>query len=134
MTTIEVGSSLHQQTTVKTIMIVEDDDGIRAFLQQAIQLETGHHVCVASSSQRAVEIIQQVKPDLLLLDYYLHPTTGIALYDQLQSFDGVANVPTIMITASLAQHQQEIEQHHLIGMSKPFNLDELLNTIENMLA
>lgn len=134
MTTIEEDSSLHQRTPVKSILIVEDDDDIRAFLQQAIEQETGHLVYVAASSQQALEFIQQVKPDLMLFDYYLLTTTGLALYDQLQSWDGVANIPTIIATASFTKHQQEIEQRHLIGLSKPFDLDELLTTIEKMLA
>ncbi|MEO8973446.1 MAG: response regulator [Ktedonobacteraceae bacterium] len=134
MTTIEKSASSDQRTSVKTILIVEDDEGIRTFLQQAIEQETRYHVCVVSTCQRALEVMQQVKPDLLLLDYYLHPTTGIALYDLLQSLDGAANIPTIIVTASLVQYQQEIEQRHLFGMSKPFDLDELLKTIENILA
>jgi DNA-binding response OmpR family regulator len=120
--------------TVKTILVVEDDQDIGLFLEQAITEETPHLALSVTSSDRALEFVQHIKPSLFLLDYHLKATTGLVLYDQLHAQASLAEVPALILLASLEEHRQEIEARHLTGVSKPFELGELFNTIENMLA
>ena len=119
---------------IKVVAIVEDDDDITTSLLQATGQETPYHVLIVSSRLCALETFQHIKPSLFLLDLSLHTATGLTLYDQLHTIDGLANIPTIIVTNSLTQHQQEIEERHLIGISKPLDVDELLAIIENLLA
>lgn len=135
MSTIENPPSMDAALPVKTILVVEDDNSIGAFLELAILQETRYHPLLVSGSKEAVKAVQGIKPDLFLLDYYLQRTTGIILYDELHAMDGFDDVPAIIFTAgNLEQYQQEIEQRHLIGMSKPIELDTLLTTIKNILG
>lgn len=133
MTDIEERSSRHVSPSLKTILVVEDDYALGEFLQQAIVQETSHMVLLASTSHQAREVVQHIKPNLLILDYHLIGTTGIALYDQLRSCDGLASIPALILTASIEKHQHEIEHHHLHGLGKPLDLDEFLQTIETLL-
>ncbi len=119
---------------IKVVAIVEDDDDITTSLLQATGQKTPYHMLIVSSSLCALETLQHIKPSLFLLDLSLLTATGITLYDQLHTIDGLANIPTIIVTNSLTQHQQEIEERHLIGISKPLDVDELLAIIENLLA
>jgi len=57
---------------------------------------------------------------------------GIELYDRLHTTQGLEHVRAIMISANLPQ--QEIRQRQIVGIRKPFGLDDLLNTIEKVLA
>lgn len=135
MSAIENPPSMDAALPVKTILVVEDDNGIGAFLELAILQETRYHPLLVSGSKEAVKAVQGIKPDLFLLDYYLQRTTGIMLYDELHAMDGFEDVPAIIFTAgNLEQYQQEIEQRHLIGMSKPIELVNLLTTIKNILG
>jgi DNA-binding NtrC family response regulator len=119
---------------VKTILVVEDDQSISEFLKIAILQETRYHPLFATGRIPALKAVQDSKPNLFLLDYYLHSTTGIALYDELHAMDGLEDVPAIIFTAgNLEAHRQEIEERHLIWISKPIDLDELLGTINNLL-
>src|SRR5258706_898997 len=133
MTTIEERSSRHVPPSVKAILRDGDDQAIGEFLQQGIVQETSYVALLVSTSHQALEAVHHIKPNLLILDYHLRDCTGIALYDQLRSFDGLASVPALILTASFEKHQQEIEHHHLIGLGKPLDLDELLQTIEILL-
>lgn len=135
MSAIENSPSMDAALPVKTILVVEDDNSIGAFLELAILQETRYHPLLVSGSKEAVKAVQSIKPDLFLLDYYLPRTTGIILYDELHAMDDLEDVPAIIFTAgNLEQYQQEIEQRHLIGMSKPIELDNLLTTIKNILG
>lgn len=135
MSAIEHPPSMDAALPVKTILVVEDDNSIGAFLELAILQETRYRPLLVSGSHEAVKAVQGIKPDLFLLDYFLRQTTGIALYDELHTIDGLDDIPAIIFTAgNLEQYQQEIEQRHLIGMSKPIELDDLLTTIKNILG
>ncbi len=121
--------------SVKTILIVEDDHDIAAFLEFAITQETCYHPFITTGTAQARAAVKHIKPALLLLDYYLQHTTGIELYDELHAMAGLEQVPAILFTAAnLREHQQDIEQRHLHVMSKPVDLDELLKTINALLA
>jgi DNA-binding response OmpR family regulator len=127
-------ASMETPLAVKTILVVEDDQDIGHFLEQVITDETPHLALAVTSSDRALEVVQHIKPNLFLLDYRLKTTTGIALYDQLHAQAQLVDVPALILLASIEEHRQDIEERHLTAVSKPFELSELFNTIENMLA
>jgi hypothetical protein len=43
-------------------------------------------------------------------------------------------VPVIIISASLEQHEQELRQRGLLGLSKPFDVDDLLRLVKQTLG
>lgn len=135
MSAIEEVPSMDTSLPVKTILIVEDDHDIGAFLEFAITQETQHRPFITTGIAQARAAVQHLKPDLVLLDYYLPHTTGLALYDELHAMAGLEHVPAILFTAAdLREHQQEIEQRHLQVMRKPIDLNDLLDTINALLA
>ena len=127
-------SSQQQTSTRKTILIVEDDSAIGTFLLEAIAQETPYYPLLVPDAFEAIKAMQGIKPNLILLDYYLPKMNGIELYDQLQASPECANVPVILLTTNLDKRLEEIEERNLVGLSKPVDLDDLLNTIEKALT
>jgi len=121
-------SSAKEPSTLQTILLVEDDDANGALLTHIIAQETPYMVVHVADSERALEVVQQLKPTLFLLDYRLPRMNGIELYDQLHAL--FEHVPAIILTTSISKHEDEIKQRHLVGLAKPFELDDLLETIE----
>jgi DNA-binding response OmpR family regulator len=120
------------QTDHKTVLIIEDDASIGACLVQAIVEETPYLAFFVTDSLDALHVLEDIKPDLLVIDYRLPHINGIELYDRIHAQKVLADIPGIVISAELPQ--RETQQRHLIGMQKPFDLDELLNTIHELLA
>lgn len=116
----------------KITLIVEDDASIGEVLVYAISQATPYTALFALDSFEALEIIKGIKPDLFILDYQLPKMSGIELYDLLQTTQELAHIPTIIISANLPE--AAIRQRKLIGIKKPFELDELLDTIEKLIA
>ena len=56
---------------------------------------------------------------------------GIQLYDSLHVISRLENVPAILLSSRLPR--REVEKRSLIGMGKPFDLDELLETVNKAL-
>ena len=54
-------------STVKTVLIVEDDQGIGTFILHAILDETSHQAILASDGRQAIETVKTVKPNLFFV-------------------------------------------------------------------
>ena len=119
------------QTTIKTILIVEDDPSIGEMFVQTLADESIYHPILATSGAQALELAEDIVPDLLLLDYHLPTMNGLELYDTLQNSPQFSNIPTILITAGVLQH--DIGNRHIVGMSKPVDINKLLDIISELL-
>ena len=121
-----------EQAAVKTILIVEDDESTREFFRLAIPQETPHRAVVVADSAEALNIVREIKPDLLLLDYRLPTMTGIELYDQFHALKELECTPTIITSAS--DLEDKVGGRNITVLMKPFELDDLLNAIQKLLA
>ncbi len=121
-----------EEIPAKTILVVEDDELIGTFLAEAISQETAYHPLLVSDGFEALKVTHDIKPSLFLLDYRLPKMNGVELYDQLHTREGLETVPAIILSANLPL--QELTKHGLVGLKKPFDLDQLLQTIEKTIA
>ena len=118
----------------RVVLIAEDDASIAEFLSLAISQETPYTPIIATSGPHALELVQKVRPHLLILDYRLGTMNGLDLYDQLHALDDFDRIPAVIMGASLEKLRQEIEHRHLIGIDKPLELDVFLATVHELLA
>jgi DNA-binding response OmpR family regulator len=121
-----------EHNSVKTILLVEDDEYIGDVLVQAITQETPYLALLVTDGFEALNAVKGIKPNLFILDYHLPRMNGIELYDKLQTVKTLEHVPTIMMSARLPQ--QELHKRQIIGMNKPLDLEEFLQTIEELLV
>ena len=123
---------LTQHTTpLKTILIVEDDPSIGEMFVQTLADENIYKLLLVTSGTQALEIVKETIPDLLLLDYHLPNMTGLELYDQIHMVPHLSRIPAILITAGVLQH--DIQDRHIVGMSKPVDINKLLDIIAELL-
>jgi DNA-binding response OmpR family regulator len=122
------------QEPTKTILLVEDDPNISAFLIEAIAQETPYRAIVASDSNATLKLVRHFTPCLFILDYGLPGMNGIELYDRLHINKELAPIPAILITANRHVPQQQIQQRQLITFMKPLELNAFLATIETLIT
>ena len=120
------------QTAMKTILLVEDDAAIAELLVQIIVQETPYRVLSVPDGLQALDMVKHIRPDLLLLDYWMPMIHGIELYDRLNTMKGMEQIPTIML--SVNPPLQEIKKRHITCQRKPFDVDQLLHTIQSMMG
>lgn len=117
-----------------TILIVEDEAEIREMLQFSLQ-RSDYNVIEADSSEKALIILQDKVPDLLLVDWMLPGISGVELVRRLRKDDLTATTPVIMLTARGEEHDKL--KGFDIGvddfMTKPFSPKELLARIKALL-
>ncbi len=125
-------ASSEDPINVKTILVVEDDEDIGSFIVEALLQETPHQALLVTNGSKALETVKTIKPNLFVLDYLLPRMNGIDLYDQLHATKELEHIPTIMMSANLPA--SEARKRKITCLKKPFELDELLQTIEKLIA
>ncbi|MBI3623435.1 response regulator [Candidatus Pacearchaeota archaeon] len=115
------------------VMITDDSDSIRMVLRDI--LDIGHHELVAEATNgfEAVEKFNETKPDLLLLDMAMPKKDGISVLREILNTN--PNAKIIMITASdnINTMKECINSGALAYLLKPFNFEDVLKTITNIL-
>lgn len=114
------------------ILVVDDEHLIRWTLEQHLQKE-GYEVFTAEDGEKALEMVKELTPELVLLDNQLPGAPGIEVLGKIKEFD--KNTVVIMITAHgmLDTAVQAMKLGAYDYVSKPFNLDELTLTIRKSL-
>ena len=118
--------------SVKTVLIVEDDQDIGSFILRAILYETSYQAIHVTDGYQALETVNTVIPNLLLVDYHLPRMNGIELFDRLHTREELEHVPVLMISAHLPK--EEARKRRIPYLAKPFELDVLLKTIDDLIA
>jgi DNA-binding NtrC family response regulator len=122
----------NEENPLKTILLVEDDSIISDLLTQMITLETPYQVYSAPDALEALDLVKNIKPQLMILDYWLPFMRGIELYDRLHNTQGLEEVPAIMLSVNAPV--REINQRHMTYIKKPFDMPKLLNTIHRLIV
>ncbi|GCE19071.1 response regulator [Dictyobacter kobayashii] len=131
MQQLKESSHMGQHRLHKTILVVEDDDSIGSLLIDALAQETSYNAVLVPDGFEALRAVRSLKPSLIITDYRLPQMDGLELYDQMHSMDEVADVPTILMSAYMPV--DEVQKRDLVSLHKPFELDDLLDTVETLL-
>src|SRR5260370_3855103 len=82
---------------VKTILLVEHDTVIAELLVQMITQETRHLIFSVPDAPEALDLVINIKPQLLILDYCIPTIHGIELFNHLHNTEDLQQVPAIML-------------------------------------
>ena len=127
-------SEKEKQKVTKTILVIEDDVELAWILVQFFRQYSHYDTIWSHNGSEALQAMKNIKPDLLLLDYRLPDMNGLEFYDQLSTDDALAPIPAILVTADTGRLQREVGRRRMIGIDKPFDLDTLHETINELLA
>lgn len=124
-----------KKTTVyKNILVIEDNHAILDVITLILQSEA-YKVSGLNKGADMMNHIDAFKPDLMILDIMLPDGDGRELLTQLRSEEKTANIPVLMISAKYTAQTIQHGQHKPNGfLAKPFDIDDLLDKIEGILA
>jgi two-component system phosphate regulon response regulator PhoB len=130
------GSQHHpmDQTTVRQILIVEDEQPIREMIAFALR-RAGFEVSEAEDSRRARVQLADRRPDLVLIDWMLPDMSGLELTRHIKRESATRDLPVIMLTARAAEGDKVagLDGGADDYMTKPFSPRELLSRINAVL-
>lgn len=117
-----------------TILVVEDEPAIQELISYGLR-RAGHVTFCAADAEQAMAIVNDVLPDLVLLDWMLPGMSGIEFAKLLRRVARTKNIPIIMLTARAEESDKvsglEIGADDYI--TKPFSPRELIARIKAVL-
>ena len=119
---------------MKKILIVDDQQGIRALLNEIFQRE-GFETVQSGNGLQAVQLIQEQQFDLMLLDMNLPGLNGLEVLKEVRN-NLQQQFPIMMMTAYGEQEliEEALTYNAVQYFTKPFNIFELLTQVKNILA
>ncbi len=116
------------------ILVVEDDPGTRLAIQDYLE-QAGYSIVVAEQGHRALELVQQYQPHLLVTDIAMPFMDGYELVRQIRQQPQLRLLPVIFLTARTTTADR-IRGYQLgcdVYLPKPFELEELGAVIRNLI-
>jgi DNA-binding response OmpR family regulator len=123
---------VHVHAEPPTVLVVDDDRAIRIALERALRLE-GFDVDTAAGGERALELIGERRPSVVLLDVMMPDLSGVEVARRLRG-DGV-EVPICMLSArdEVADRVAGLEAGADDYIIKPFALEEVVARLHALL-
>jgi chemosensory pili system protein ChpA (sensor histidine kinase/response regulator) len=117
------------------VMVVDDSVTVRKVTTRLLQ-RNGIDVVTAKDGVDAIAQLQDTKPDVMLLDIEMPRMDGFEVASLVRHDERLKNVPIIMITSRTGSKHRERAMSIGVNeyMGKPFQEQELLETIESLLA
>ncbi len=108
------------------VLLVDDSPEALGFLTEALE-SSGFSVLIATSGQSALNIVDRITPDLILLDAVMPAMDGFTTCRRLKMNPSVSQVPVIFMTG-LTETEHVVHALDSGGvdyLTKPINIDEL---------
>ena len=117
------------------VLVVDDEPNVLRSLVQYLTIED-FEVETASNGIEALEKVDSFSPELILLDVMMPGMDGFEVLDKVKEKPGHKDTPIIMLTAK--DQSSDVLKGYQSGATsylvKPFNLDELVETINQTLG
>jgi len=132
--TPEVGKQPTIEKGNKRILIVDDDPGSLNPITIILQKE-GYRVHATTNVRRALEMLQEAKPDLIISDIRMPEMDGYAFFQQIQENESTKMIPFIFISgqrekgARIRGFKTGVDDY----LAKPVDFDELKARVEALL-
>lgn len=116
------------------LLITDDNRAFREVLRDALQDRPQLEVFEAESGEEAVEVVQQRRIDIVLLDMHMHVMTGLETLRVLKRMDAIR--PCILITSDTSEELRR-NAHDADAFSilkKPVARRQLVSTVSSALV
>ena len=118
-----------------TALVVDDSITMRRVTQRLLE-RNGFHVVTAKDGVEAITVLQDHRPDIILLDVEMPRMDGYEFARHVRNDAGMAGVPIIMVTSRVSEKHRaraiEIGVNDYLG--KPYQERELLQAVQQQLA
>lgn len=115
----------------KKLMLIEDDDSMKAVLGTLLEIE-GYKVVLAPDRRPMDEILQAVRnarPDVILIDVYLRQVSGFDIIKELRADSELASTRMVM-SSGMDVREQCLAAGADDFILKPYMPDELLKRLK----
>ncbi len=118
----------------ENLLLVDDEPGLREAVQAYLE-DSGFNVVTASNAQTAWQTLEDYSPDLVITDVMMPQVDGYQFLNQLRADPRFRKLPVVFLTAR-GMTKDRIQGYDAgcdAYLSKPFDPDELVSIVKNLL-
>ena len=121
-------------SSVKTILMADDDEDLRLLVQVTLENPT-YNILTVEDGCQSLDAVKQHHPDLLIIDWMMPGLNGCEAVTQLRQNPHTATIPVVMLTAKDGlEAQEQMASLALAGyLTKPFSPLELIKKVKEVL-
>jgi len=115
------------------VLVVEDNVDVARYLLAS--LESNYRVELAYNGQEGIDKALEIVPDIIISDVMMPEKDGFELCDFLKNEEKTSHIPIVLLTAKadIASKIAGLKRGADVYLPKPFNQEELLAHLENLI-
>jgi CheY-like chemotaxis protein len=117
---------------LKRILVVDDEPTICELIADTLR-ESGYRVDSAPNGADALELMLHFVPQVIVLDLMMPRLDANGFLERMRLNPRFASIPILIVTASYAAYEAAERLGARACLTKPFELDELVDTIGRLL-
>ncbi len=126
--------SLRKRDQLRSILIIDDDETIRAAMRRIFESE-GYKVITAADGTQLSEVLDDDPIDLIILDVGLPWINGFELAKLLKEHEDLKKIPLIFVSAKTSE--LDIKRGFGVGaddyIKKPFEVDQIKKAVNTLM-
>lgn len=128
------GSGIPDNPDGRRILVIEDDAPIREVLVTTLRL-SGYHVASIGEGAHAIDLAEEFRPELVLMDLMLPDVDGWELTSRIRQHPALGNPPVVVLSARVHERDRlrAFEAGAVHYLTKPCRAMDLLETIRAFL-
>lgn len=130
---LQVQSKRNSRNTSSKILIVDDDDEIRAFIRDT--LSGFGKVAEASNGEEAIKMVMESMPDLIISDVVMPRMDGLTLLKTIKGNTDTNHIPVILLSSKndVSDRMAGWDKGADGYLGKPFIMEELQAMVDNLI-
>lgn len=119
----------------RTVLVADDDAMTRQVLATVLDLEE-FEVVLAEDGDEALELLQTMLPDAVVLDHMMPGRSGMEVLAELRADERTRDLPVILLTAAQASAlpADPVDEGARAHLEKPFSPLHLIEVLESLLG
>lgn len=118
----------------KTILIMDDDLVLQTVLDIALR-DAGYNVELANDGEEGIEKLKKDRPNLVISDIMMPHLDGVETFQRIKEHLQDEGIPIFIMTAlSRKPWFADLEAEGAVIIQKPFDIDQLINLVHDLLA
>jgi DNA-binding response OmpR family regulator len=119
---------------MRTRILVLDDQQYLRDIVAAVLEDAGYPTLAVATPEEARQRLDELHPDLLVLDVSLPGTTGFVFLEELRGRSAWRTLPVIMVSGDPGKLLAVEGRADVVGLTKPFDISALVAEIERLLG
>ena len=120
-------------TMQKTVMIIEDEPDAADLFAEMMRLN-GYRVLKTYSGTPAMALVEQEKPDLIILDIMMPGLSGLDVLRYLRAHPDFGSTPVVVVSARASQDaiSEAMTAGATVYLTKPVSYTDLKNAVDGL--